>query len=125
AYNHVRVTKSAPGRVLSNAVGDRFANAPAHEAGFWTRYQIAAIDTAIAFGGEYVGERISIDGQMVKPYTIFDVSIIKTFGPVRAMLRIDNLFDKTYAASGFITRSGHFPGEPRSVFLELRTRFGG
>ncbi|MBP6878716.1 MAG: TonB-dependent siderophore receptor [Phenylobacterium sp.] len=125
AYNHVRVTKSAPGRVLSNAVGDRFANAPAHEAGFWTRYQIAAIDTAIAFGGEYVGERISIDGQQVKPYTIFDVSIIKTFGPVRAMLRIDNLFDKTYAASGFITRSGHFPGEPRSVFLELRTRFGG
>jgi len=125
AYNDVRITRTAPGRSVSNAVGDRFANAPEHQAGFWTRYQVQAIRTAFAFGGEYVSERISIDGQKVQPYAIFDASIIKDFGPVRAMLRIDNLFDKTYAASGFITRSGHFPGEPRTVFLELRTRFGG
>jgi iron complex outermembrane receptor protein len=35
------------------------------------------------------------------------------------LLRVDNLFDETYAASGFIDRTGHFPGEPRSVFLEV------
>lgn len=125
AYNDVRITETAPGRTLTNAVGDRFANAPEHQAGFWTRYQVKAINTAFAFGGEYVSERLSLDGQKVKPYVIFDASIIRDFGPVRALLRIDNIFDKEYAASGFITRTGHFPGEPRSVFLELRTRFGG
>jgi iron complex outermembrane receptor protein len=125
AYNDVRITATAPGRTLSNAVGDRFANAPEHQAGLWTRYQVAAIKTAFAIGGEYVSERLSIDGQKVKPYVVLDASIIRDFGPVRALLRIDNLLDEEYAASGFITRSGHFSGEPRSVFLELRARFGG
>ena len=56
-------------------------------------------------------------------YMVFDASLIYEIGPVRAMLRVDNLFDKTYAASGFIDRTGHFPGEPRSVFLEVGYRF--
>jgi iron complex outermembrane receptor protein len=54
---------------------------------------------------------------------IFDASLIYEVGPIRAMLRVDNLFDKTYAVSGFIDRTGHFPGEPRSVFLEVGYAF--
>ena len=122
-YNDTKITGTVPGQSITNAVGDRFANAPRHKLGFWTRYQVAAIDTAFALGGEHVSERISIEGQRVKPYTVFDASIIKDFGFVEAMLRIENIFDKTYAASGFIERTGHFPGEPRTVFLELRKRF--
>jgi iron complex outermembrane recepter protein len=39
------------------------------------------------------------------------------------MLRVDNMFDKVYAASGFSAQSGHFPGEPRTFLAELRFQF--
>ncbi|HTN13639.1 MAG TPA: TonB-dependent receptor [Sphingomonadaceae bacterium] len=121
AYNDARITATVPGQSLTNAVGDRFANAPEHQAGLWTRYQFRSTGTAVAFGGEYVSSRLSIEGQTVKPYAIFDASIIQQINPQLSMLlRVDNIFDKTYAASGFIARTGHFPGEPRTVFAELR-----
>jgi len=124
AFNDARITGTAAGQTLDNAVGDRFANAPEHQAGLWTRYQVDAIGAAFALGAEYVGERLSLDGQKVRPYAVFDASIIKSFGGrYEALLRIDNLLDEDYAASGFIRRTGHFPGEPRTVFLELRARF--
>lgn len=121
AYNDARITATAPGQSLTNAVGDRFANAPKHEAGLWTRYQFRSTGTAVALGSEYVGERLSIEGQRVKPYVIFDASVIQQVTPqLSVLLRVDNIFDKTYTASGFIARTGHFPGEPRTVFAELR-----
>jgi iron complex outermembrane receptor protein len=121
AYNNARITATVSGQSLTNAVGDRFANAPEHEAGLWTRYQFRSAGTAVALGGEYVSKRLSISGQAVKPYLIFDASLIQQITPqLSALLRIDNIFDKTYAASGFIDRTGHFPGEPRTVFAELR-----
>lgn len=121
AYNDARITATVEGQSLTNAVGDRFANAPKHQAGLWTRYQFRSTGTAVALGSEYVGERLSIEGQRVKPYVIFDASVIQQITPqLSLLLRIDNIFDKTYAASGFITRTGHFPGEPRTVFAELR-----
>lgn len=70
-----------------------------------------------------MSERISLSNQRVRPYLVFDASLIYETGPWRALLRADNLFDKTYAASGFIDRTGHFPGEPRSVFLEVGRRW--
>lgn len=122
-YNDAKVTATSPRSTLTNAVGDRFANAPKHDLGAWTRYQVPAIRTAFALGAEYVSRRVSLDGQQVRPYAIADASIIHDLGPVRLLLRIDNIFDKEYAASGFVARTGHFPGEPRTVFLEARTRF--
>lgn len=124
AWNDARITGTVPGQSLSNAVGDRFANAPEHQGGLWTRYDFDSLDFSAALGAEHVGERVSLSGQTVKAYTIFDASLIKRFGErYEALLRIDNLFDKTYAASGFIDRTGHFPGEPRSAFLEVRARW--
>jgi iron complex outermembrane recepter protein len=123
AYNDTRITGDNGGGGFANNVGDRFANAPEHQLGFWTRYQLPDLGVAAAFGGDYVSERLSISGQRVRPYMIFDASLIYETGPVRALLRVDNLFDKTYAASGFVDRTGHFPGEPRSVFVEVGYRF--
>lgn len=123
SYNDTRITGDNGGGGFSNNVGDRFANAPKHQLGFWTRYQFPALGLAAALGGDYVSDRISIDGQPVNAYMIFDASLIYQTGPIRAMLRVDNLFDKTYAASGFIERTGHFPGEPRSIFLEVGYSF--
>lgn len=123
-YNDTRITEALDEESgFSNNVGDRFANAPEHQLGFWTRYQFPDIGLAAALGGDYVSERVSISGQPVNPYMVFDASLIYETGPFRALVRIDNLFDKTYAASGFIDRTGHFPGAPRSAFLEVGYKF--
>lgn len=122
-YNDTRVTDTVAGQAIADAVGSRFANAPAHKVGFWTRYQVDAIGTAFAFGGEHVARRISRSNQPVLPYTIFDASITKSLGFAELMLRVDNIFDRVYAASGFTAQSGHFPGEPRTVLAELRATF--
>ncbi|WP_343546989.1 TonB-dependent receptor [Sphingobium yanoikuyae] len=122
-FNDTKITGTIAGQAITNAVGNRFANAPKHKLGFWTRYQLPAIDTAIAFGGEHVSRRISLSGQRVKPYTIFDASLTKGLGFAELMLRVDNIFDKVYAASGFSAQSGHFPGEPRTFLAELRFNF--
>jgi len=122
-YNDTRITGDNGGGGFSNAIGDRFANAPEHQLGFWTRYQFPAQGLAVAVGGDYVSDRISISGQPVNDYIVFDASLIYETGPFRALLRADNLLDKTYAASGFVDRTGHFPGAPRSVFLEIGYRY--
>lgn len=122
-YNDAKITGTIPGQAITNAVGDRFANAPRHKIGVWTRYQIAPIDAAFAVGGEYVSKRIDLSGQTVKPYTIFDASITKDLGFAELLLRVDNVFDRVYAASGFTAMSGQFPGEPRTVLTELRFKF--
>ncbi|HWU79341.1 MAG TPA: TonB-dependent receptor, partial [Caulobacter sp.] len=119
AYNDTRITRTNGATVITNSVGDRFANAPRHKAGFWTRYQFPELGLAVALGGDYVDVRTSISGQKVRPYAVFDASVIYKIGPWSTLLRVDNLLDETYAASGFIDRTGHFPGEPRSVFLEV------
>ncbi len=123
AYNDTRITADNGSGGFSVSVGDRFANAPEHTLGFWTRYQFPELNTAIAFGGDYVDVRQSISGQKVRPYLVFDASLIYETDAWRAVLRADNLFDATYAASGFIDRTGHFPGAPRSIFLELTRRW--
>lgn len=122
-YNDTKVTDTIPGQSITNAVGDRFVNAPKHKLGFWTRYQVDAINTAFAFGGEYVSERVGFDEERVKPYTIFDASIITDLEFAEVMLRVENLFDKKYAASGFGLRGGSFPGAPRTWFVEVRREF--
>ena len=125
AYNDIRITEGFIGGEgdIGDSVGDRFANAPEHTVGLWTRYQIPELGLAAAFGGDYVSERLSVDGRPVRPYMIFDASLIYQTGPVRAMLRVENLFDKSYAASGFVERTGHYPGRPRTAFLELSYAF--
>ena len=122
AYNDTEVTAdSDEGGTdrIRNRVGDRFANAPEHQFGFWTRYQVPNINTAFAFGGDYVSEQLSLSGQDVQSYFIFDASIIWEPGPVDVILRVDNLLDEEYASSGFLERTGSFPGDPRSIFIEI------
>jgi iron complex outermembrane receptor protein len=124
-YNDARVVRGNPASAGNNAGAGstRFANAPRHKFGFWTRYELPALKSAIAFGGDYVGERTSLDGQPVKDYAIFDLSWQTTLGNWSLQANVKNLFDKVYAASGFIQRTGHFPGEPRRVYLQARYAF--
>ena len=121
AYNDTVILEGAD--AITNAVGDRFANAPEHQFGFWTRYDIAPINSAIAFGGQYVSEQISFNDQTVKPFAIFDASWITTWRDLQFQLNARNLFDKVYAESGFLRRTGHFPGEPRTFRAEVTAKF--
>lgn len=121
AYNDIRITDGFTDvdRGLGDNIGDRFANAPENTLGFWTRYQFGETGFATAFGGDYVSKRLSVDGQTVKAYAIYDASLIYEVGAWRAMLRVDNMFDKEYASAGFREHTGHYPGRPRTAFLEL------
>lgn len=122
AWNDTKVVKSVEGQSLRNTFGDdgsRFVNAPKHQAGLWTRYNIGGINSAAAAGLNYVSEQFSFNDQRVKPFTTFDVSWTSKFGDTELQLNISNLFDKEYAVSGFSRRNGHFPGSPREVVLQL------
>lgn len=123
AYNDARITDTAPGATIDNAVGGRFPNAPRHQAGLWSRYQIPAWGAAIALGGQYVSGQLDRRGAHIRGFTVFDGSITKDLGFVEAMLRVENIFDKTYALATFDARKGAFVGRPRTVFLELRRDF--
>lgn len=122
AYNDTRITGGNPGS-LSNTVGDEFVNAPEHAFGLWTRYELPGISSALAGGLDYVGRRISFSGQDVDPYQTVDVSWITALDSGwELQVNVRNLFDEEYAASGFIERTGHFPGEPRTVVAQITKR---
>lgn len=121
AYNDTRILEATS--AITNAVGDRFANAPKHTLGVWTRYAFPAIDSALAVGLDYVDRQLSLSGQTVKPFTVYDLSWQTQLGDVLLQLNVKNLTDKVYAVSGFTDRTGSFPGEPRRVYLQAIWRF--
>ena len=121
AYNDTVVQESNEG--ISRAVGDRFANAPRHQLGLWTRYDIDALNSAIALGADYVSEQFNQDGQVIKPFTVFDVSWQTQIQDWQLQLNVKNMFDKEYAVSGLIDRTGQFPGEHRRVYASASYRF--
>ena len=125
AFNDTVILEGAD--EIINAVGDEFANAPDHQVGFWTRYDITPINSAIAFGGQYVSEQISLSGQRVRPYAVFDASWITTWRNLQFQINARNLFDKVYAESGFLARTGplprraeNLPGGSHGAVLEKR-----
>ena len=120
AYNDTAV---ASGSTRNTYDGSRFANSPRHQAGFWARYDIASIDSSFAMGVDYVSEQISLSGQRVKPFTVFDASWTTQWDNLLLSVNVKNLFDKVYAVSGFSERNGHFPGEPREVVVQLSYDF--
>ncbi|MEM9287660.1 MAG: TonB-dependent receptor [Pseudomonadota bacterium] len=121
AFNETKILEGSD--IITNSVGDEFANAPDHQLGFWTRYDILPIKSAVAFGGQYVSEQVSLSGQRVRPFAIFDALWTTEIDRYLLQVNVRNIFDKEYAESGFLSRTGHFPGEPRTVRVELSASF--
>jgi len=121
AYNDAEVLKAGPGGIPDATGG--FVNVPRNKLGLWTRYELPALASAIGFGADYTDERISRDGQRVKPYTVFDLSWKTQWQQWQFQANLKNVFDKVYAASGFIERNGHFPGEPRRFYVQASYTF--
>ncbi len=59
----------------------------------------------------------------MKPYAVFDLSWQTHWRHWKFQANVKNVFDRVYAASGFIARNGHFPGEPRRVYLQAAYTF--
>jgi iron complex outermembrane receptor protein len=118
AYNKAKITGGSPDDI-SNAIGDEFANAPDHTLGFWTRYALPTLYSSFAFGVDLVSERLSLSGQNIKAYTTWDASWQTSIDKFEIQINLKNLFDKEYATSGFNQRNGHFPGQPRSILLQV------
>lgn len=123
AYNDTRITDTVPGQIIDWSAGDRFPNAPKHQFGLWTRYELPFLQSSIGAGMDYVSERISMSNQRIKPYTVFDLSWQSHWQQWTLQVNVKNLFDKTYAASGFLDRTGHFPGEPRRIYARVSYSF--
>jgi len=123
AYNDARVKQSSEQTRNSVPGTDRFANAPRNTFGLWSRYQLPSIDSSISMGVDYVDEQFSLSGQRVKSYTIYNLSWATDIDDWQLQMNIKNLFDEEYASSGFLSRSGHFPGEPRRVYLSATYNF--
>lgn len=121
AYNDTVVKDAVDG--ISRAVGDRFANAPRHQFGLWSRYDLSAINSSIAFGADYVSEQFDQDGGKIKPYTVFDLSWQTQWQAWQFQLNVKNLFDKEYAVSGLLNRTGLYPGEHRRVYASVSYAF--
>ncbi len=122
AYNDATITGGNPDDI-SNTVGDEFANAPDHMLGMWTRYALPQLNSSFAIGFDYVDEQLSLDGQKVKSYTVWDASWQTNIDSFEIQVNLKNIFDKEYAVSGFNKRNGHFPGEPRSILVQVSYAF--
>lgn len=125
AYNDVEVIRGVEGDSIGNTFGDgsQFANAPKHQVGVWMRYALPIWNSSIAFGADHVSEQFSLSGQRVKPFTVYDASWTTAWNAFEFQVNVRNLFDEVYAVSGFIERTGHFPGAPREVIAQLRYNF--
>jgi iron complex outermembrane recepter protein len=123
AYNDAKITGGVDGQVIDSSFGKRFPNAPRHQAGAWSRYQVRDLDLGVALGGRYVSRQADRRGNWIKSYAIFDGSLTKGLGFADVMLRVENIFDKTYALSALDEIRGAFVGRPRTVFIELRRDF--
>ncbi len=122
AYNDVVVTRDS----RPQNVGTGFPNAPRHQAGLWTRYNVPAWKLGFGLGAEYVSTRLNFveTGAFPAPgYLIWNAALYYTLGPVQLDLRVNNAFDRVYSQSTFGGRNGHFPGAPRALALTAAWRF--
>ncbi|WP_283709120.1 TonB-dependent siderophore receptor [Pseudoalteromonas prydzensis] len=123
AYNDTRIVEQSEKFSAQASGSDKFANAPQNTAGLWTRYELPQLHSSIAAGLDYVDEQVSLDGYKVQPYTVYNMAWKTEYQQWIWQLSVKNVFDKEYASSGFITRAGHFPGEPRRVYLSAKYTF--
>lgn len=123
AYNDTRITETTGNYIGDSAAGDRFSNAPKNQFGLWTRIDLPSISSAISGGIDYIDDRLSFSSQPVPSYTIADLSWHTDWNNFQFQVNVKNLFDKEFAQSGFTSRAGHFPGEPRTVVFRVTANY--
>lgn len=102
---------------IINVFGDCFVNVLQNKLGLWICYDLLVINFVIGFGVDYVGECVSLDGQVVKVYIVFDMSWKIMWKQWQYQVNVKNFFDRVYVVSGFIECIGYFLGEFCCVYV--------
>lgn len=118
AYNDAEITEDTD----PANVGKDKENAPRHAATLWGRYDLTQ-NWGVGAGATYVGERATfVDSLTLPSYTTYNASLYYTYQDFEAALNVKNLTDETHWTGGYnYTRV--FPGDPRSVSLNMSYRF--
>ncbi|WP_058835783.1 TonB-dependent siderophore receptor [Luteimonas abyssi] len=127
AYMDAQIARSSDPAMI----GARLAETPRHGATATARWTLDRVDLHAA--GRHVGERHMINGgTVVLPgYTVFDIGVGADFGAWRGDAALTNLFDRVYYYSDNLfvysigTEDRVLPGDPRTLGVRLRYRFGG
>ncbi|MDP5253904.1 MULTISPECIES: TonB-dependent siderophore receptor [unclassified Vibrio] len=99
------------------------SNSPHNQLGVWTRHEIPALDSSIAFGASYASKQKDRDDNTIKSYTVYDMSWQTQWQDWKFQANVKNLFDKEYAIAGFTTESGAIVGERRRIYLKAAYSF--
>jgi iron complex outermembrane receptor protein len=118
AYNDARITKDAnPANV-----GKVKENAPRHAASLWGRYDFGNGWGAGA-GLTHVAQRQTFEAALQLPaYTIGNVGVFYGARSVDLALMVKNVTDEVHWTGGY-NFGRVFPGDPRSVSLNVKYRF--
>ena len=121
AFNYAYLDSQITKDLTTGLVGKPLPNAAPHAVGLFTRLDLHA---GAAVGGslEYVGDREEpFAGIRAPGYAVVDLHYYQQLGArAQVLVRLENAFDRRYAASSlFAARAGNFPGQPRTVSVQL------
>ena len=100
-------------------------NVAPHLLGLFTRVDVTK-SSSLAFSLQHVGDRQEpFAGIRADAYTIADAHLYQTLTPwLRVQVRLENMFGTKYATSSlFAARAGNFPGQPRTLSVQLVSSF--
>lgn len=122
SYNEAKVTKSEAGDK-----GQWNQMAPNTTASIWLKYTLqksALKNLGIAFGSNYVGDRITYSGPdfVLPAYTVFEAAVSYKYKNASIGLNVYNLADKLYFPGAYYS-SIIWPGTPRSFRINLNYVF--
>lgn len=125
AFNYAYIDSEITRDVLTSVVGRPLPNVAPHLLGLFTRLDVTRT-TSVAASLQHVGDREEpYAGIRAKAFTIADAHVYQTVTDwLRVQVRLENVFDTKYATSSlFAARAGNFPGQPRTLSVQVVTSF--
>lgn len=125
AFNYAYIDSEITEDNIAAVVGRPLPNVAPHLVGMFTRIDLTRT-TSIAASLQHVGDREEpYAGIRAKAFTIADAHVYQTINDwLRVQVRLENVFDHRYATSSlFAARAGNFPGQPRTLSVQLVTSF--
>ena len=123
AFNYAYIDSEITKDVLASVVGKPLPNVAPHLVGLFTRLDVTRT-TSLAVSLQHVGDREEpYAGIRAKAFTIADAHVYQTLTDwLRVQVRLENVFDRRYATSSlFAARAGNFPGQPRTLSVQVVT----
>ena len=125
AFNYAYIDSEITKDAVASIVGKPMPNVAPHLLGLFTRVDVTK-SSSLAFSLQHVGDRQEpFAGIRADAYTIADAHLYQTLTPwLRVQVRLENMFDTKYATSSlFAARAGNFPGQPRTLSVQLVSSF--